>query len=180
MTDPYSILGIDRNATEDEIKKAYRRLSRKYHPDANINNPHKDEAEAKFKEVQQAYKQIMDERERGYSSDGSAGESAYGNGGYGPFGGFGGFGGYGPFGGGPAGGSRGTGESETDAHLRAAANYIRSGHYAEALNVLDGIKERSCQAGSGEYAVSDASSAPSERRKLVSAAAEYVRLSGDI
>ena len=142
MTDPYSILGIDRNATEDEIKKAYRRLSRKYHPDANINNPHKDEAEAKFKEVQQAYKQIMDERERGYSSDGSAGESAYGNGGYGPFGGFGGFGGYGPFGGGPAGGSRGTGESETDAHLRAAANYIRSGHYAEALNVLDGIKDR--------------------------------------
>ena len=104
MTDPYSILGIDRNATEDEIKKAYRRLSRKYHPDANINNPHKDEAEAKFKEVQQAYKQIMDERERGYSSDGSAGESAYGNGGYGPFGGF---GGYGPFGGGPAGGPGG-------------------------------------------------------------------------
>ena len=135
MTDPYSILGIDRNATEDEIKKAYRRLSRKYHPDANINNPHKDEAEAKFKEVQQAYKQIMDERERGYSSDGSAGESAYGNGGYGPFGGFGGFGG-------PAGGPRGAGESETDAHLRAAANYIRSGHYAEALNVLDGIKDR--------------------------------------
>ena len=55
MTDPYSILGIDRDATEEEIKKAYRRLSRKYHPDANINNPHKDEAEAKFKEVQQAY-----------------------------------------------------------------------------------------------------------------------------
>ena len=36
MTDPYSVLGVDRNATEDEIKKAYRRLSRKYHPDANI------------------------------------------------------------------------------------------------------------------------------------------------
>ena len=77
MTDPYSILGIDRDATEEEIKKAYRRLSRKYHPDANINNPHKDEAEAKFKEVQQAYKQIMDERERGYSSGGSADGSPY-------------------------------------------------------------------------------------------------------
>ena len=87
MTDPYSVLGVDRNATEDEIKKAYRRLSRKYHPDANINNPHKDEAEAKFKEVQQAYKQIMDERERGYSSDGSSGNSSYGEyGGYGPLG----------------------------------------------------------------------------------------------
>ena len=63
MTDPYSLLGVDRNASDDEVKKAYRRLSRKYHPDANINNPHKEEAEAKFKEVQQAYQQIMDERE---------------------------------------------------------------------------------------------------------------------
>ena len=75
MSDPYSILGVDRNATDEEIKKAYRTLSRKYHPDANINNPHKDEAEAKFKEVQQAYQQIMDERERGYSSGSSYGNS---------------------------------------------------------------------------------------------------------
>ena len=144
MTDPYSILGIDRDATEEEIKKAYRRLSRKYHPDANINNPHKDEAEAKFKEVQQAYKQIMDERERGYSSGGSADGSPYGEAGYGPFGGYGSFGGYGPFGAGygSAGSSGSAGESEEDAHLRAAANYIRSGHYAEALNVLAGIKNR--------------------------------------
>ena len=65
MTDPYSLLGVDRNASDDEVKKAYRRLSRKYHPDANINNPDKEEAEAKFKEVQQASQQIMDERERG-------------------------------------------------------------------------------------------------------------------
>ena len=55
MNDPYSVLGISRGATDDEIKKAYRALSRKYHPDANINNPNKDQAEAKFKEVQQAY-----------------------------------------------------------------------------------------------------------------------------
>ena len=166
MSDPYSVLGVDRNATDEEIKKAYRRLSRKYHPDANINNPHKDEAEAKFKEVQQAYQQIMDER-NGYSSQGSyggaSGSSAGSRGGYGgyddygPFGGFGGFGGYGPFGGFGSnengggygsggygsGGSRGTGQSEEDIHLQAAANYIRSGHYREALNVLDGIKERS-------------------------------------
>ena len=63
MSDPYQILGVDQSASDEEIKKAYRKLSRQYHPDANINNPHKDEAEAKFKEVQQAYQQIMDERE---------------------------------------------------------------------------------------------------------------------
>lgn len=58
MSDPYRVLGVSRDASEDEIKKAYRTLSRKYHPDANVNNPHKDQAEEKFKEVQQAYDQI--------------------------------------------------------------------------------------------------------------------------
>ena len=67
MTDPYEVLGVSRGASDDEIKKAYRKLSRTYHPDANINNPNKAEAEEKFKQVQQAYKQIMDEREHGTS-----------------------------------------------------------------------------------------------------------------
>lgn len=148
MSDPYSVLGVDKSASDDEIKKAYRRLSRKYHPDANINNPHKDEAEARFKEVQQAYQQIMDERERGYTSGGQGGSYAGGGsgqggssyGGYGPFGGFGPFSGYGGYG---QEGNAGSGQKNTDPHLRAAANYIRSGHYQEALNVLDGIRERS-------------------------------------
>ena len=61
MTDPYHVLGVSQDASDEEIKKAYRALSRKYHPDANINNPLKEEAEVKFKEVQQAYQQIMDE-----------------------------------------------------------------------------------------------------------------------
>lgn len=148
MSDPYSVLGVEKSASDDEIKKAYRRLSRKYHPDANINNPHKDEAEARFKEVQQAYQQIMDERERGYTSGGQDGSYAGGGsgqggssyGGYGPFGGFGPFSGYGGYG---QEGNAGSGQENTDPHLRAAANYIRSGHYQEALNVLDGIRERS-------------------------------------
>ena len=74
MTDPYHVLGVSQDASDEEIKKAYRALSRKYHPDANINNPLKEEAEVKFKEVQQAYQQIMDERSRGYFS--GAGSSA--------------------------------------------------------------------------------------------------------
>ena len=45
MQDPYSILGVSRDASDEDIKKAYRKLSRIYHPDANINNPNKDQAE---------------------------------------------------------------------------------------------------------------------------------------
>ena len=67
MTDPYSVLGVSRDASDEEIKKAYRTLSRKYHPDANINNPNKDKAEEMFKTVQQAYNQIMKEKEGGYT-----------------------------------------------------------------------------------------------------------------
>ena len=49
MFDPYSVLGISRDASDEEIKKAYRKLSRKYHPDANINNPNKAQAERNLK-----------------------------------------------------------------------------------------------------------------------------------
>ena len=95
MQDPYSILGVSRDASDEDIKKAYRKLSRIYHPDANINNPNKDQAEAKFKEIQQAYQQIMKEKEMGAS-----GYTGTGSGGYGDAGsGYGGFGGFGPFGG---------------------------------------------------------------------------------
>lgn len=60
MKDPYSVLGVPRSATNDEIKKAYRQLCRKYHPDANPDNP--KAAEDKFKEVGEAYRTVMDER----------------------------------------------------------------------------------------------------------------------
>ena len=59
MTDPYHVLGVSQDASDEEIKKAYRALSRKYHPDANINNPLKEEAEVKFKEVQPPYPALL-------------------------------------------------------------------------------------------------------------------------
>lgn len=127
IADPYSILGVSPNASDDEIKKAYRALSRKYHPDSYSDNPLADLAEEKFKEVQDAYKQIMDERERGQSG---------GSGGRGGFGGFGGgFGGNGGY------QSQASGSSDS-VELSAAANFINSGRYRDALNVLNGIGSR--------------------------------------
>lgn len=73
VNNPYEVLGVPRNASNDEIKKAYRQLSKKYHPDSYVDNPLADLAEEKFKEVQAAYEQIMKEREDGgysYSSTG--------------------------------------------------------------------------------------------------------------
>lgn len=145
MYDPYAVLGVGRNATEDEIKKAYRALSRKYHPDANVNNPNKEKAEEKFKEIQQAYQQIMDEREHGgFGSYGQGGHSQ-GAGGFGgfDFGGFGGFD-FGGFGGAYGGGQQrsSSGIDEESTYKQAAANYIRSGHYKEALNVLNSIPNK--------------------------------------
>lgn len=118
MLDPYSVLGVSRNASMDEIKKAYRKLSRKYHPDANINNPNKEEAEEKFKQVQQAYDQIVREREQGASQSSWSGE----------------------FGGGYQ-----TQDDQRSMEMRAAANYINAAHYQEALNVLNRMTERNGQ-----------------------------------
>ena len=65
MQDPYSILGVAHNASDEEIKKAYRRLVKKYHPDVNKNPG----AEEKFKEIQNAYDTIMDAKKRGDSGN---------------------------------------------------------------------------------------------------------------
>lgn len=67
MRDPYEVLGVAPNATDDEIKKAYKELLKKYHPDnyAGTNNPLAHLAEEKYKEVQDAYDQITRMRSMG-------------------------------------------------------------------------------------------------------------------
>ena len=76
ITNPYQVLGISPSASNEEVKKAYREMSRKYHPDSYNDNPLAGLAEEKFKEVQEAYEQIMRDRESGYSGMGNSGDES--------------------------------------------------------------------------------------------------------
>ena len=146
MQDPYRVLGVSQGASEDEIKKAYRALAKKYHPDVNNGSA---EAETRMKEVNEAYSQIMKMRREG-TSGASSGQGAYGGSGYGsygsygPYGPFGGFGGYGSAGGYGYGGQQQSSYS-SNPRLQAARNYVRSGYYQEAINVLTSIQERTAE-----------------------------------
>lgn len=71
MKDAYSVLGVDRTASDEEIKKAYRELARKYHPDSYQDNPLSDLAAEKMKEINEAYDEIMNSRRNGTTSGGS-------------------------------------------------------------------------------------------------------------
>ncbi len=112
ITNPYKVLEVSPNASNDEIKKAYRELSRKYHPDSYVNNPLSELAEEKFKEVQEAYDQIMKERESG-NNGGSYNQSFY---------------------------DAGSGDEPIE--MTAVRNYLNSGHYTEALRALSDIQLR--------------------------------------
>lgn len=78
MRDPYEVLGISQNASDEEVKKAYRNLARKYHPDNYQDNPLADLAEEKMKEINEAYDLITKARSGG--SMGGGYNSSYGSG----------------------------------------------------------------------------------------------------
>jgi molecular chaperone DnaJ len=114
-TDPYQVLGVSRDASMDDIKKAYRNLSRKYHPDANVGKSSAEQAaaESKFKDIQQAYQQIITEREQRTSYSGYSSNNTTGN--------------------------------NDNSYFQAAANYINNGAFEQALNVLNSMKTRNAQ-----------------------------------
>ena len=132
MADPYQILGVDRNASDEEIKRAYRKLAKKYHPDAN---PGDEYAAKKMQEINDAYDRIKNPEKNQGPGGGSQGYNPYGQG-YGSYG-------YGPFGGYYQQQNRSYNQKYADSHLQAAYNYILYRRYREALNVLaqfEGVK----------------------------------------
>ena len=139
ITDPYKVLGVSPNASDEEIKQAYRKLAKKYHPDLN---PGDQEAARKMQEVNAAYEQIKNPEKASSNSGGSYGgyNTGYGrsSGGYeeyDPFG-FGGFGGY---------YRRQSSDNTGDQYQRSAYQYIRYGRYQEALNALQNSTDRNAR-----------------------------------
>lgn len=126
IDDPYKVLGVSANASDEEIKKAYRKLALKYHPD---RNPGDQEAAKKMQEINAAYDQIKnpDSYRRTGGQSGGYGGSSYGGYGYDPFGGA-------------------WQQSQSgDQYQQAAYNYIQFGRYREALNVLSNSTERNAR-----------------------------------
>ena len=126
VQDPYKVLGVSPDASDEEIKKAYRDLTKKYHPDLNPDDPN---AASKMNDINAAYDQIKNGSVQGASAYGS--QYGYGQAGaYQQYG----YGGWTDWGGAQA---RQTERSE----YTAAVNFIRNGLYREALNALSGVPE---------------------------------------
>ena len=131
VDDPYRVLGVSPDASDEEIKRAYRLLAKKYHPDLNPGDP---EAARKMQEVNAAYDQIKNPEK--YAQNRSGGYGGYGGYGSDPFGG------YDPFGGARQRSYTGTTEEQ---YRNSAQQYIRYHRFREALNVLENCADRDAQ-----------------------------------
>ena len=126
IDDPYKVLGVDRNASDDEIKQAYRRLAKQYHPD---RNPGDAAAAKKMQQINAAYEQIKNPEKA--QSAGQGGYSSYGGYSYDPFGG--------------SYQRANTQQASGDQYQQAAYQYIRYRRYQEALNALQNATERNAR-----------------------------------
>lgn len=115
IEDPYKVLGVSRDASDDEIKQAYRRLAKQYHPDRNPGNA---EAAKKMQQINAAYEQIKNPEK--------AQPTGYG---YDPYGGY----------------SGQSSAQSGDEYQQAAYQYIRFGRYREALNALSNCTQRNAR-----------------------------------
>lgn len=116
IDDPYKVLGLERGASDEEVKQAYRRLAKKYHPDLN---PGDQEAAKKMQQINEAYDQIKNPEKYARQT------------------------GYGPFGGWYTGWQETYQEPpRQDSYQQSAYQYIRFNRFQEALNVLENCRER--------------------------------------
>ena len=123
IDDPYKVLGLSPDASDEEIKQAYRRLAKKYHPDLNPGDP---VAAKKMQQVNAAYEQIKNPEKAQPNPGGDRGY--YGGYGYDPFG-----------------GAYQRSSQSDDSYQQAAQQYIRFGRYREALNTLNSSTERNAR-----------------------------------
>lgn len=139
IDDPYKVLGVSRDASDEEIKRAYRALAKKYHPD---RNPGDKEAAKKMQQVNDAYEQIKNpEKAQSQQQGGYGNYGGYSQGGYGGYGGYGGWGGYGGYGWG--GYTQQQGQTVgTDQYQKSAYHFVRNRRYQEALNVLESSQDK--------------------------------------
>ena len=139
---PYEVLGVSQNASEEEIKKAYKELVKKYHPDKHQDNPLAELAEAKLQEVNEAYDILMKQSGTSSYSYGYGGGSSSGYGGSNGYGG--GYGGYRNAGGAGT-SSGGSGSTSGPADYLQIRRLLDAGNLQVAETMLNGTRDRSAE-----------------------------------